>query len=313
MSKPPDPTSESKVDVHFLRMEPYHLSTPKARELVTNELRALGLNSVPGPTAPLLLKQGNTEIPTTYQRLVTSARELGAVQPFQRERDRTDPIFGGTFAIGSPNWQFKHDLEWAGYKKTLSGPGWYEPPLQSLTRDILFFRKETCAHSDEDACILSLRYFRSYLGTCISVAEAFMNRYIALARHDNFVSDEFTELLSTRDLTRRFELWLQVFDKSKSDPAEFFGSPEWSQFQAIRDYRNKVVHAVDPIVGYEIREVQRYLNNVRLGVGGLMLRMRELRGEATLGFIERLRTAPCVHFRRITFRADGKHKVKETL
>jgi hypothetical protein len=309
----PEQTSHPKIDTHFLRMDPYHLSTPKARELVTAELRAIGLNSVAGPTAPLVLKHGKAEIRTTYQALVTSAREFGTVHLFQSERDRTDAVFGGTHAIGSPNWQFRWDLKWAGYTKILAGPGWFEPALQSLTADILFFRKETCAHSDEDACVLSLRYFRSYLGTCISIAEAFMNRYIAVARHHDFVSQEFTELASTRDLTKRFKLWLEVFDNSTSNRRDFFASSEWSQFQEIRDYRNKVVHAVDPIAGYEMREVQRYLNNVRVGVGGLMLRMRNLRGEQTLGFIERLRTAPLVHFRRITFKADGNHKVKEVL
>jgi hypothetical protein len=301
------------VDVHILRMDPYHLSTPRARELVTKELRALGLKGLPSPKRELVLTQGRAETRTTFEELVRRTRELGYVEPFQPERDRGDSVFGGSFAIGSPNWQFKHEVKWAGYSKVLSGPGWFQPAPNFLMGDILYFRAQTCAHSDEPACNLSLRYFRCYLSACVSAVEAFMNRYVAVAQHAKFTSDEFTKLLDARDLVNRFELWLQVFDTSESKPSTFFNCKEWSQFLAIRNYRNDVVHAVDPVAGYEMREVQRFLNYVRLGVGGLMLRMRELRNEPTVAFIERLRTAPSVHFRRITFKADGNHEVKETL
>jgi len=48
---------------------------------------------------------------------------------------------------------------------------------------------------------------------------------------------------------------------------------------------------------------------VREGIGGLFLRMREARSERTLGFIERLRTAPLVYLRRV----DGKGVIQETV
>src|SRR4051794_1075124 len=90
---------EPVVDIHFLRMEAYHLSTPKARDRVQRELRALGIHSVTAPKAPIVLTNGVTEIRTTFEELVRQTRETGYVKPFQQERDRSDPVFGGTSAL----------------------------------------------------------------------------------------------------------------------------------------------------------------------------------------------------------------------
>ena len=53
-----------------------------------------------------------------------------------------------------------------------------------------------------------------------------------------------------------------------------------------------------------------YLNKVQTGVGELLLLLRKAHLKPTLGFVERLRTAPKVDYHRICFRADGEHKIK---
>jgi hypothetical protein len=296
---------------HFLRIAPFHLSEEKARKLVDAELAKMGVRRGSISTDQTVTISNDIEkFETTYRKLITATRKDACVQPFQRERDFKNSVFGGRRSdMGVENWGMTLKSEWAGYATEMPGPAWMQSPSWILTHDIFFFREDCCSHSDKHGMVASLRAFRSYLGTCISITEAFINRYIALAKHDSFSSTEFTELQTERTLERKFELWLEVFTKAGSKGSSFFKSRQWSDFQKIRDYRNRVVHAVDPIAAYGIYDVQQHLNYVREGVGGLFLRMREARAEPTLGFIERLRTAPLVYLRR----ADGKGVVKETV
>lgn len=281
---------------HLLIIAPYHLSEEKARKLVDLEMNSMGVKRGSISTDQTVTISNDIErFQTTYRKLIAATRKEACVQPFQRERDFTDAVFGGSpDDLSVESWGGTLQTEWAGYSTVMPSPAWLQLPFRTFTNDILLFRADCCLHSDEAGMVNTLRSFRSYLGACISIVEAFINRYIARAKHDGFSSTEFTALQGERNMERRFELWLEAFAKPGSTGIAFFKSRQWSDFQKIRDYRNRVVHAVDPIAAYGIEEVQQHLNLVREGVGGLFLRMREARGEPTLGFIERLRTAPIV-------------------
>jgi len=67
-----------------------------------------------------------------------------------------------------------------------------------------------------------------------------------------------------------------------------------------------LTHAVEPFYGHQIKEIADYLNYSRTGVGGLLNLLRVSQNLKSLGFIERLRTAPKVTYKQITLRAENE-------
>ena len=64
----------------------------------------------------------------------------------------------------------------------------------------------------------------------------------------------------------------------------------------MREERNAILHARLPSLGLSLREVPKYLNAVRDGVGALLTRFQCLRGGPRLGFMLRLASAPEISF-----------------
>lgn len=294
----------------FLEMGEYHLSHAKARLAVDSAV-------APFPSKPsddgrdmlITLPNGNSEVEESYKDLVATTRRTGVVPRIQAHLDASDPVFGGTFEQSSPNFQVKLRSSYAGWSGSKQCPARACPAERDLMRDILYYREQTCHHSSDHTLGMSSRFFRAYLSACVSILEAFLNRYVWLAKHDGFSSPAFKELTGTTDLRKRTELWLQCFPKVEAPV--LFDTAEWSQFNEIRNKRNELVHAFAPISMYGAREMQRYLNYVQRGVGGMLRVFRETRMEPVPGFIKRLETAPRVKYRRIRFRADGRHIVTE--
>jgi hypothetical protein len=109
-------------------------------------------------------------------------------------------------------------------------------------------------------------------------------------------------------MEEKVRLWWAVC--SDDDPAPFFRSAMWCHFQELRTKRNEILHAVEPISIYGLKDIQVFLNKVQTGVGELLLLLRQAHKKPTLGFIEQLRTAPKVDFHRVRFRAEGEHEIK---
>lgn len=295
----------------FLEMRDYHLSRAKARNAVIRTLEAAGVHCPDSGWDDLIVNYNDRDAttPVRFPDLVEEARRNGVVVRMQRCLDRNDSIFGGVVEeIGTPNWQLKVGSTYAGFKKEIQGPCRAASVEFDLTEDILFYRREACRHSSQHDFRLTCRAFRSFLSACVSIVDAFINRHVLLATHEGFSSPELDKLRVARKLEERIRLWFAVC--SSDDPRAFFDSTNWCHFQEIRARRNELLHAVDPFGVYAIKDVQVMLNKVRTGVGDVLLRMRCAHKKATLGFIERLRTAPLVDFMQITFNADGCHKVK---
>jgi hypothetical protein len=241
--------------------------------------------------------------------MVDETRATGVVKRLQRYLDRQDHIFGGTIGEQStPNFQLRLGSEYAGWKNEVQGPYRSACAEVELTEDILEFRRLACQHSNEYDFRLTCRFYRAYLFACVTLVDAFINRHILLAKHDNFTSPAFAELKGKKKFKARLLLWFAVC--SNDDPATFFSSREWCHLQEIRVKRNALLHALEPIFMYSIKEVQVYLNKVRIRIGQSLLRLREAHRKPTLAFIEKLRTAPLVDFHEIRFKADGNHRVR---
>lgn len=292
-------------------MHRYHLSRALSRETAIRTLQEAGVKCPEHGWDSLSIsgKDDDGQRQISFRELIEEARLSGVVQRIQRYLDRKDSVFGGCMnEMATPNWQFKTGTTYAGYSKEIEGPCRCANVEQDLLTDILDYREDACRFSDRYDFRLLSRAFRSYLSVCVSIVDAFINRHILIAEHDGFSSPEFEELKLTTNTEKRVRLWFAFC--SSDDPSPFFASTEWCHFQQIRKKRNEILHALDPIGLYSLREIHSYLNKVRTGVGGLLLKMRQAHKKPTLGFIERLRTAPVVDLMKIAFRADGNHEIK---
>jgi hypothetical protein len=96
---------------------------------------------------------------------------------------------------------------------------------------------------------------------------------------------------SPTGIERRIEAWITTF--AANHLADYKGTGEWSQFRELRRERNRIVHPAEPAVAYQPKEMARYLNFCRRGIGGLLANLREYSGaDDRVGFIQQLATAP---------------------
>jgi len=296
---------------HFLVLQKYALSKDNARQAVISVLQRCDVQCPREGWDSLRLtwKQENPPVSVSFAELVGEARQTGVVKHLQDYLDKQDSVFGGTFGdFCTPNYQLRCNTEYAGWKKEAQGPCRTSCIERDLMEDILDYRRQGCEHSNEYDFRLTARYFRAYLSACVSLLDAFINRHILLAKHEGFSSPEFSRLQTETKLEEKVRLWWAVC--SEDDPSPFFQSAEWCHLQELRTRRNEILHAVDPISVYALKELQVYLNKVQTGVGELLLLLRKAHQKPTLGFIERLRTAPKVDFHRIRFRSEGEHEIK---
>lgn len=294
----------------FLHLGQYHLSRELAHKAVVRTLIACGVECPKAGWHSVVVNWNDkSSAPSRFADLVNEARGMGIVKRLQDYLDQKDTVFGGTIRdISTPNWQMKIRAELAGFSKEANGPCRTSQVEIDLTDDILHFRQAACDGSNQHDFRVTCRAFRSYLSACTSLIDAFINRHILLAKHDGFQSEAFDKLKVVTKLEDRVQLWFEVC--SSKDPSSFFRSKEWCHFQEIRKSRNEILHATEPIGVYSIQEIQLALNKVRTGIGGLLLHMRSAHEKPTLGFIERLRTAPLVDFVKIQFVKDGHRIIK---
>lgn len=303
--------SNSKEQPHLLVLHPCHLSLPMARRNAIETLERCSVKEPPSGWESLTLKWHNEAPPsmTTFAELVEETRRKGIACRLQDSLDQRDPVFGGTIdEIATSNFQMKCKVQWGAWTKEVWGPCRGSSVLRDLTEDVLFYRREACERSNEYDFRLTARAYRSYLAACISLVDAFINRHIYSAKNEGFTSPEFEVLKDEKKLEERMRLWWKVC--SEDDPSTFFSSIPWCHLQELRTKRNEILHAIDPIAVYSLQEMQSYLNKVRTGVGESLLMLRVAHKKSTVGFVERLRTAPKVHFRKVRFKADGNHKIR---
>lgn len=281
---------------HFLTIEKYHLSVQKAEQAVEAALKHCGISKPHNKSWAeidiTMTENGQPEQFKFYQ-LVKKARLSGiALEILQKQIDNADPFFGGSLIFATPNHQLEIAVSFAGNEKKLQGPCRIAPVEQELGEDILFYKQQVCEYSNSSDFSLSCRYYRSYVFSSISLIDAFINRHIQISRMQGLASPEFQELERTINLENKIDLWLKVFaNKSLSSINR---TKEWNDFKLLQKERNMLTHAVEPFYGHQIKEIADYLNFSRTGVGGLLNLLRISQNLKSLGFIERLRTAPKV-------------------
>ncbi|MCX6239326.1 MAG: hypothetical protein NTY07_17530 [Bacteroidia bacterium] len=286
------------------------LSLTEAKKNVDDLLATLGIQLFKNPKdKQYILKHAGTDHETKIQyiNLIRQIREDGVCE-IQADLDRTDIVFGGTFGMAFSGMPAKSTIEWAGYKKELIAPFRNECCEIDLSNDIEFYKEETCNESVNHDFEMCARNFRGYLFSSIALIDAYINRHIIFYKFQGLDSEIFNKLLDCRITELRVELFINEFCHFEFEV--FKQSKDWSDFKRLKELRNETVHALTPYFGISLREVANNLNLSINGVGGFLKKMQEGQNRRTLGFIEKVRTSPAVHFNHVTLRENGSHHVK---
>lgn len=295
----------------FLKQQEPRLSPKEAEEIVDELLELFGirLDKQRKKVESIILNEGNeNEQKVRYFDLVKSVRISGVCNVIQSKIDRQDIVFGGTFGMSTPNSGMSLTTEWAGYSRILKGPCRTVPTEFDLSEDIEFYKEETCVEISDHNFEMCFRNFRGYLFSTFALIDGYLNRHILFFEHRKYQSEKFNHLKNSRNTEERIELFVDEFCNFDFD--EIRGSLIWSDFKKLKTMRNEIVHAVDPYLGLEIRNMATYLNLSINGVGALLRKLQYGQRRPSLTFIERVRTSPIIHFNEITLRSDGKHKQK---
>lgn len=181
---------------------------------------------------------------------------------------------------------------WYGTDAPVTGAFRVMPLIEELVDDTLAHRQESCARSgDDDGFAATLRAYRAYVQTSVSLLELFLHQPVQHALSEGRTSTRLQALSGVIGFEPRIETWVAEFAPAASMRDIKMGK-EWSDFQALRQERNDIAHALKPYAVYEIRTLPRRLNLVRDGVGGMMRLLRQAQGKSNLWFIDTIQTAP---------------------
>lgn len=280
----------------------FHRSAANARLYVERLAKHLSI-SVPSRAyygADVQLQYGPKVLLVNFAGSVEEARRDGVPRLLQQLFDAGDSFLAPALEIGigpvPAGMKIDVTSSVGNFSKSVPAPGWFESPELSLTRDILTFRRLVCEHSSPDDFNDATRYYRAYLQACISLVDCFLFRYAGSIkdRIDDLEKYANTEILgSTSGIERRMEAWVMTF--ATTHISDYKGTAEWSQFQELRRERNRLVHPAEPAVAYQPKNLARYLNFCRRGIGGLLANLRNYSAaDERVGFIQQVTTAPQV-------------------
>lgn len=296
----------------FLVQQEPRLSVKEGEKIVDDLLKKLNIRiSSNNKNHQLIIRNQGSENEETkkYFELVQQVRVNGICGFIQTDLDRTDIVFGGTFGLSTPNWQMKLTTEWAGYRKELKGPCRNIPSEIDISEDIEFYKEETCLESSNHDFDMCCRNYRGYLFSTIALIDSYINRHIVLFDFNGLKSTKFIELKDSKNTEHRIELFVDLFCSFTF--AELKQTKAWDDFKKLKNLRNEIVHSLNPYMGIEIEEMAANLNLSIHGVGSLLKQLQDGQGRFSLGFIERVRTSPVIHYNQVTLRADGQHIEKK--
>lgn len=282
---------------HPLKIMPFHLSPTRAEKHVSDLLKAIGcVRPKKGwHTSSYELNRLDGKIPVVWKDMVGEARRTGRVDIIQRFTDLEDPYFGSNFGMATNTSNISIRTSFLGHKKTFRGPARNYPVEQELVNDILVYRKMCCDFSKHsDGFEETFRFFRAYLFSCISLIDAFINRYVHVATFNGNTDPSLDLLSKPSRLDIRLTLWLQVFG-SKGD-VDLKKGLKWDHFLVLKKARNLHVHAIEPYFGYRVADMVHPLNACREGIGKLIVFLQREADHKHTSLFQKLTSAPLVRF-----------------
>lgn len=287
----------SAEGTQFLEQHKYFLSREKAEKYVKEKLSQLGHKRPKGGwTKFILTLQPPNKKTINYLGLVKEAREKGWIEIIDSHIDFKDLIFGKQISFSSGMIGQKFNSKIGNYEKELTTPLRNHSIESELTNDILYFREKACEFSSEHNFELTCRFYRSYILSCITLIEAFINKHVFVLESSGVNMDELEEIKNETRLEERVIILFSI--EKKCTLSKLKNSISWNHFKELRKERNILIHSAEPFYGFEIKQLVKPLNHVRTGIGGLMLLFRECQSLPEISFIHRLRNAPEIKFKK---------------
>ncbi|KJS88667.1 MAG: hypothetical protein JM58_00625 [Peptococcaceae bacterium BICA1-8] len=277
---------------YYLEIGFYHLSADKAKKFTIRILEMLGVKQPKGgwDNSTVIVNSPKGQVSYSFRELVKEARLHGYIPKLHHLIDNQDVLFGSIFGVATNVNDAKYTCTFLNYNKELKAPLRIYPIENEIVTDILYFRKEACNQSNLHSFELTCRFYRSYLFSCISLVEAFINRHLLFYEFERNNSPQVEELKNTFNLVERIELLFQISTGKNIDVIN--KGIEWDHFMKLKDARNELIHSTEPFYGFEIKHLAKNLNYVRNGIGGFLHLIRKHQNKRSLSFIERLVSAP---------------------
>lgn len=297
----------------ILEMEVHRVSSKEAEKIVDECLSALGVKLQKGDKHKQIITIKNDEnSPASkfiYHELISLTRNDGICNVLQVYINKKDLIFGNSgVGLTTLNSEIKVESEFAGYKKELIGPLRTIPIEVELSKDIDFYRNETCLESNSYDFELCFRNYRAYLMSCITLVDAYINKHILVSNFREVSDEVFLKLKESRVTEERLDLFLQFYCNSNLKNVK--NTDELDQFKKLKRLRNEIVHTSAPFMDISLKALPNNLNYSKKGIGGLLKLLQILQGKNTLSFIENIRTAPNVYFNKVILKENGSYEVK---
>lgn len=229
---------------------------------------------------------------------VEAVRKTGKAYTLQIIFDSRDRFLNTPLSLGMIGDEVGIKVEinssYGGHSSSIQMPGIIEAPEVSFTEDIIYHRQAVVAAFNIWDLPGLARHYRSYLFSCISLVECFLHRYTFHIKEivPSFQEYHNTATLNTRcSIEKRMDAWLETFAYHKLD--EFRNSKQRSKFMELKCQRNIIVHPILPTISYGVRDVVKYLNCAKDGIGGLLSELRKYTGYTeNIGFIRQISTLP---------------------
>ena len=266
----------------FMALGQSHASRQEARNHVEAALRHYGV------TDPLshfckrgrcvkIVREGTAEL-LTVDQLIQEVVDNGILPVIDGElRHRTDESTTISLAVPCSLGAPMSTSVGSQIVGSLDGPGFMTSDIEgALAADILWFREQCVVNSSVMNAEMAFRFYRAYLGACISMIDAMLNRlaFLHLDSKSGTPVDDRDDLANrNRKLDHKLNAWIPMLASGKRLDNQ---GRAWNAFQRLRARRNEVVHIKDPILQIRFKDAVRVLNDCRQGVGQLVVEIRSL-------------------------------------
>lgn len=296
--------ADKPTDHQFLVMRPAHRGETDARSIVYEQLAVVLGPQLPnlGPADPIPVPGRAAALPS-FKELVRLTKTTGAPGQLQQIIDMSDPVFGGVGFSATNSQAMNWTINIGDTARTVPGPSYIAQACDELADDIIAFRRSICGHSMRSDIKWSEigRAYRGLLFASTALLEAFLNRHLLAARMSGI---DISPVEKESKFAERATAWMDLL--APGSAAAIKAEKPWSQHIELREERNAILHARLPSLGLSLKEVPKYVNAVRDGVGTLLSRLQRLRGGPRLGFMLRLASAPEVTFMPYRDPASGQ-------
>jgi hypothetical protein len=282
----------------LLEIAPYHRSENDARDYVAKIAAKLGIRNfktklTTGRTFTIQTS-GKPSI-INPRNEVRQARLNGVLLALQSLFDNSDRLMPPPMSIGVDSASIKISMKIGTFETSIHGAGIHEAPVIAIADDVLFYRRQVVESSSGATLNVIARAYRTYLQVSISLIDAFIG-HAAFSLAEFFpmqaASPHFQTLKSTAPLGERMDAWFELWERP---PSTFRQTKCWSDFERLRQERNRYVHPAAPIYSLGIDEIVDVLNRCRDGVGGTLECFREAANlPPELSYIQRIKTAPII-------------------